>query len=553
MTAKISGSDCGGRIVLGINKDKNISTVAELRRRAEELLPLKASEVGLSRTNCEMQRSHHELEVYRIELELQNTELFQARDDAEHSLEKYTDLYDFAPVGYFNLDRFGSISSVNLRGASLVGVARSRLLGLRFGQLVADEFRNVFNDFLGNIFSNQDKTACEVVLQNKENRPVIVLLEAMAAISGQECGLVLIDITARKQAEESLIKSEERYHRITEGLTDYLYTVRIENGQAVETTQSLACKIVTGYSPEEFIADPYLWIQIVTPEDRDMVKDRVHLLLQGMDIPAIEHRIIRKDGVVRWVRDTTILFKDATGNLESFDGVIQDITVRKLAEEKLHKYARRLVEMEEELRNRIAAELHDEICRDLTAVGINMAIISDGMKNVAPKRLTARAKDSGKMIKNISRTVRNIMNGLRPPVLDDYGLLATLRWHADLFSKRNNIEVIIESDEYFPRLAEEKETALFRISQEALMNVLKHATARIVTIKLSSAGGLIRFAVVDDGKGFVPEAPLNNQTDSGWGMNIMRKRAQLIGGFFHVDSAPGKGATVSVVLSQEDV
>jgi signal transduction histidine kinase len=144
------------------------------------------------------------------------------------------------------------------------------------------------------------------------------------------------------------------------------------------------------------------------------------------------------------------------------------------------------------------------------------------------------------------------MVGLRPQVLDDYGLLATLRWHADLFSKRSDIAVTIVTDDAFPRLAMEKETALFRISQEALMNVLKHATARIVTINLRKSGGMIRFAVIDDGKGFLTEAPPHIQNGTGWGMRIMRERAELIGGFFHVDSAPGSGTTISVLLPLED-
>jgi PAS domain S-box-containing protein len=406
---------------MGIDKYKNISEEIDLRCRAEEKLQPAVTVDNLPLTVGEMQRLCHEMEVYRIELELQNDELCQARNDAEHSLHKYTDLYDFAPVGYFTLDRSGTINSVNLRGASLVGVARPRLLGQRFVQLVTDEYRQVFTEFIGSVYINRDKTVCEVTLDNKENKPVVVLLEAMAAISGQECGLVVIDISERK---------------------------RLEND--------------------------------------------------------------------------------------------------------LRGYAHRLVVLEEELRNKIATELHDKICRDLTVLGMNMAIISDGIKDVAPKKLTARAKVSGKMIKSISQTVKNIMVGLRPQVLDDYGLLATLRWHADLFSKRTDIAVTIETDEAFPRLAMEKETALFRISQEALMNVLKHATARNVTINLRRSGGMIRFAVVDDGKGFLSEAPSLIRNGSGWGMKIMRERAELIGGFFHVNSASGRGTTISVILPQED-
>ena len=140
-------------------------------------------------------------------------------------------------------------------------------------------------------------------------------------------------LEAQVQARTAALReSEARYRRITEGLTDYQYTVRIENGRAVEATQSPACVTVTGYTAEEFAANPYLWIQMVAPEDKAMVMERVEQILAGNDVPPMEHHIIRKDGESRWVSDTTILFKDVTGKLLSYDGVIKDITERKLAE-----------------------------------------------------------------------------------------------------------------------------------------------------------------------------------------------------------------------------
>jgi PAS domain S-box-containing protein len=142
---------------------------------------------------------------------------------------------------------------------------------------------------------------------------------------------------ARKAAEKMLQESEARYRRITEGLTDYQYTVRIDKGHAVETTQSSACEKVTGYRAEEFAADPYLWIQMIAPEDRELVTANVQQILAGKDVPPMEHRIVRKDGVISWVSDTTILFKDTAGTLLSYDGVIKDITERKQAEVELRK------------------------------------------------------------------------------------------------------------------------------------------------------------------------------------------------------------------------
>jgi PAS domain S-box-containing protein len=139
--------------------------------------------------------------------------------------------------------------------------------------------------------------------------------------------------SGRRQAEEALQKSEARYRQIAEGLSDYLYTVRIRDGQVVETKHSLACAVVTGYTEEDFEAAPYLWLDMVVTEDRDRILEHIQGILTGKDIQPFEHRIVRKDGQIRWVSDTPILHPDSQGRLESYDGVIRDITEHKQAEE----------------------------------------------------------------------------------------------------------------------------------------------------------------------------------------------------------------------------
>src|SRR5450631_4515723 len=228
------------------------------------------------------------------------------------------------------------------------------------------------------------------------------------------------------------------------------------------------------------------------------------------------------------------------------------ILARKEAEETLRCYARRLIEMEEDLRKKLAMELHDEIARDLTVLGMNLSIIASTLSQDAPNNLPARLDDSARLVEGISRTTRDIMAGLRPPVLDDYGLVSALRWHSELFSARVGIEASLQNDEPFPRLQPEVELALFRISQEALMNTAKHADAKNVAITLRYNSGKVRFTVADDGKGFTPPATSHPQ-DSGWGMTIMRERAELVGGQFTLDSLPGQGTIVTVEIPLEDI
>jgi len=202
-----------------IRKDKKLPMEAdELRRHAEEQLKVKSIDLKLPRTDEETHRLVHELEVHRIELEMQNAELRQSREEMETTLEKYTDLYDFAPVGYFTLDRNGVISAVNLSGAGLLGVERSQLIGRRLAQFVATKDRPGFTAFLGKIFTSQGKIASELTLIKKGDFTLIVQIEAMAAASGQECRLALIDISGRRQAESALLVNEEGHCLLIENL-----------------------------------------------------------------------------------------------------------------------------------------------------------------------------------------------------------------------------------------------------------------------------------------------------------------------------------------------
>jgi len=151
---------------------------------------------------------------------------------------------------------------------------------------------------------------------------------------------------ARKKSEEALRESEERYKRITAGLTDYLYTVKVKDGVVFETSHSEACLNVTGYSSQEFASDPYLWIKMVIPEERELVAGRSTKILEGKDLPPFEHHIICKNGTIRWISDTAIPKYDSNGLLVSYDGVIKDITDRKMAEEEINK-------LNEELEQRV--------------------------------------------------------------------------------------------------------------------------------------------------------------------------------------------------------
>ena len=145
----------------------------------------------------------------------------------------------------------------------------------------------------------------------------------------------LMDITERRRILDALQASEERYRRLLSSVTDYVYSVSIAEGRATSTSHGAGCLAVTGYSPEDHIVDPYLWYSMVYPDDRILVTEEAEKRMRGDSAKPLEHRIIHKNGSIRWVRNTIVPRHDQSGKLIGYDGLIEDITDRKMIEEQV--------------------------------------------------------------------------------------------------------------------------------------------------------------------------------------------------------------------------
>jgi PAS domain S-box-containing protein len=193
-------------VKMSTNNDKS-SVASGLRRAAEDQIKAKTAEVDLPRPDEDMLQLVHELQVHHIELEMQNEEMRRSEEELMASRDKFSLLYDFAPMGYFTLDRKGTIRTVNLTGATLLGIERSSIINRRFVHFVADKDRHPFTAFLGRIFELQARDNCEVMLSKGGAPPLVVRIEAAAVESGQECLVAVIDITAHTKTENELQKS----------------------------------------------------------------------------------------------------------------------------------------------------------------------------------------------------------------------------------------------------------------------------------------------------------------------------------------------------------
>jgi signal transduction histidine kinase len=213
----------------------------------------------------------------------------------------------------------------------------------------------------------------------------------------------------------------------------------------------------------------------------------------------------------------------------------------------LQALSRRLVDAQESERRRFSRELHDQVGQNLTALSINLDILK-GQLVAAGEPAHSRIEDASKLLESTAATIENVMSELRPPMLDDYGLLPALQWYANDFVRRTGIEASVSGDDGELRLGQSSEIALFRIVQEALNNVAKHAHASRVRIALARAGDEFVMTIADDGMGYGAGGHGSSRRRSGLGMVTMRERTQALGGRFEIGPAPGGGTRLTVTV-----
>jgi diguanylate cyclase (GGDEF)-like protein/PAS domain S-box-containing protein len=258
------------------------------------------------------------------------------------SEERYRHLIELSPAAIF-VHKKGKLVFVNPTALKLLGTRNSKLV---IGQplqkfwledykpLIQAQFKQASqnNGILDPVEHQLTRVDGDRIQMASTFTPVIYEGEPAIMTTG-------IDITERKQAEQALRESEARYKQLLGSVTDYIYTVKVKHGKAIATEHGHGCIAVTGYTPEEYQADPQLWYEIVYSEDLEPVRNQTAQILTEGKAEPLEHRIIHKNGELRWVRNTPVVRKDAHGQIVSYDGLISDITERKHAEEKVNYQA----------------------------------------------------------------------------------------------------------------------------------------------------------------------------------------------------------------------
>jgi two-component system sensor histidine kinase UhpB len=471
-------------------------------------------------------------------------------------------MFERAPHGIAMTDLSGRFVRANPAFLRLLGYSERELLQKTIHDVTHPEDRgeNLFEDMVAGL---RDQVDFEKRYLRKDGR-VIWVRNTVAKVPGEhgEPGYVVAmveDITVRRDAEAQLRDSEQLVRAIFERSP---IGISIADTELRFLDSNPSFQRMLGYSGAELKAKSVR--DVTHPEDYPRNARLCDELLAGTrEQFRLEKRFVARNGAITWARITVMLIRSSDGAPHHFTSLVEDMTERRRSEEreleeeralleathKLQALTRQLVEADELQRRRIAGELHDRVGQSLSALNINLEIAL-GMLTGAQPELKLRLADSLSLVDGTLQTIENLMAELRPPLLDEYGLAAALDLYVKEFSKRHGVRVEVRDPEELGRsLRPEAAIALFRIAQESLVNVAKHAEATQVRIVLAKQEGGAVLSITDDGHGFDVHDRLSHRTR--WGVTTMQERAAAVGGELHLESSPGAGTTVRVTVPGE--
>jgi PAS domain S-box-containing protein len=459
------------------------------------------------------------------------------------------------------------ITSWNKAAEKIYGWHEDEVIGRNIDAVCQTEFLDETREEAQKRFSDEGQWRGKVRQEHKNGTEIFVMISVswLKDDNGNPIGGVTVnrDITDHIAIQRALLESEARLEGIIGTATDAIVTVDEEQRIILFNA---AAEQMFGYQADEVMGEP---LELLIPERfRDAHSRHLHhfgqfgVTARKMGIPG-EVQGRRADGQ-EFPIEVMISQVEVSGHRLS-TSILRDVTERKRMElqqaqlfeeisqkrEQLRALTGRLVETEEAERKAIARELHDQVGQTLTGLDLNLNVIKEQISGALPQAnasIQTHLDDSLALVEQIGTRIRDIMAELRPSVLDDYGLLAALHWYRSQLTSRANFAIVIQGDEPAPRLPAPVELALFRITQEALTNVARHAQAGQVTVSLASDNGTVRLIIADDGLGFEIEDRNNLSGRQSWGLLTMAERAEAVGGHCRVESHPSQGTQVIVEI-----
>ncbi|CAM5555637.1 PAS domain S-box protein [Pseudomonas fragi] len=378
--------------------------------------------------------------------------------------------------------------------------------------------------------------------------PADVTLSFLRFQTAEYLVVYLNDITERHQVQAALQESDARLQGIAANVPGLVFrlersllTGELDFPYISEGSESLA-----GFSPATLRLREVGLRSLVHPDDRADYHRVQDLALDSDSDWSWQGRILTRQGQQRWAEIKAITRRLDDGTVV-WDGIVWDISESKRIEleldssrGQLRELSAHLESVREEEKARIAREVHDELGQILTVLKLETSMCELAYAQLDPG-LHERLNSMKKLIAQLFQLVRDVATSLRPPILDA-GISSAIEWQARRFEARTHIPCLVQVPEHLPPLGASKEVGLFRILQEALTNVMRHAQAHTVELTLSVQGRELCLSISDDGQGFVPAGG----RPTSFGLVGMRERVLMLGGTLALHSVPGEGTTLTV-------
>ncbi|MCF7635933.1 MAG: sensory box sensor histidine kinase [Dehalococcoides mccartyi] len=347
------------------------------------------------------------------------------------------------------------------------------------------------------------------------------------------------DITEHKMAEEALRDSERRYRLLADNMVAFVWTI---DGHLNISYLSPSTIRLLNYYPEDILGKHIS--MVFTPESYEKllyVYQQVRKSGSELIVNPLELDVKRQDGKVILTETLMRPLYDENHHFLGILGVSRDISERKAAEYELHTLSQRLVELQEEERSIIARELHDQIGQSLTV----LKLMLDKAKDSPPDKTEELLAEAQPLVSELISSVRNMSLDLRPRMLDDLGLLPALLWYFDRFTSQTGINVNFQHAGLKRKFSPQLGTAVYRIIQEALTNVVRYAGVDNVLVRAKADKNQLALVIQDKGKGF---NPAQRATGMSSGLKGMKERVRFLGGKLDIESKPGEGTNIIVEL-----
>ena len=464
----------------------------------------------------------------------------RAEEELRESEAKFRSVFQDAGIGVAIVSPEGRFLAGNEAFSKFIGYTEEELIGRTVQSITHPEDWSMFSQRLNQALATGGS------FQGVEKR----FLHKNGPVLCGECSACLIrdihgkpqyfvaevlDITARKRAEQTLRESEERFRLVANKAPVLIWM----SGTDKLCTFFNQCWLdFTGRSMDQELRDG--WAAGVHPEDLARCLGIYSSAFDARVDFEMEYRLRRFDGKYRWIVDYGVPRFESDGVFCGYIGSCVDITDRKLAAESLEELSGRLITAQDEERTRIARELHDDFSQRLALQGIGLAQL---WKKMPESEVAERAKvqELLKGIQEISSDMHSLSHQLHSSKLEHVGLVPALRGLCEELSSRFKVQIKFTEHGLSSGIPKDVGLCLFRIAQEALGNVVKHSGAKEAKVELCGTRNEIRLRIVDAGFGFDPE--LRNE-NAGLGLVSMRERLRLIGGRLSVQSAPMRGTEI---------